>query len=240
LENFYAVSTLVAMWNLLDMTKKRTPKPKINIDTELVVEPPEPTGVESLLADFISMQKAEEMASAGFSMSSIAHALQIPSNRFTAWIRKGKDCEESEPNIPEVRLWKTLAKSWAIAKGLAEAKVAQVDPKFFLSRGPARMLGDDWSDDASSGSSVKKETLDVTVDFIDALKNLRARGHSLDEIIDNDLMEVRVDRQEKPVDLLEKRGITHVAPALPGPLARQTIELDNILQLERLVDDKKR
>lgn len=228
------------MRNLLTMTKKRTKKPDLNLDSSLEVVPPEPTGVELLLSDFVSMQKAEEMASAGFSMSSIANALQIPANRFRAWVHKGKDCEETEPNLPEVRLWKTLAKSWAIAKGLAEAKVAQIDPKFFLSRGPARMLGDDWSDDASSGSSVKKDTLDVTVDFVEALKNLRARGHSLDEIIDNDMMEVKVDRQEKPVDLLEKRGITHIAPALPGPLAKQTIELDNILQLERIIDDKKR
>ena len=227
------------MRNLLDMTKKRTRKPKIEVATELSVDAPELTAIELLLADFISMQKAEEMASAGFSMSSIASALEIPTGKFTAWIRKGKDCEESDPNIPEVALWKRLAKAWAIAKGLAEAKVAQVDPKFFLSRGPARMLGDDWAEDGSSGAKVQKETLDVTQDFVTALKNLRLRGHDLNEIIDNDMMEVKVDRQEKAVDLLEKRGITHVAPALPGPLARQTIELDNILKLERVFDDKK-
>jgi hypothetical protein len=70
-----------------------------------------------------------------------------------------------------------------------------------------------------------------------ALRRLREQGCDLNEIIDNDLLTVKVDRQEKPVDLLEKHGITHTAPALPGPLAQKTVELDQILQLQRNFDD---
>lgn len=203
------------------------------MDETLAVIPQAPTEVETLLSDFIAMQKAEEMASAGFSMSAIAAALSIPAQRFITWVKRGKENEESSPNMPEVHLWKHLAKAWAIAKGLAEAKVAQVDPKFFLTRGPARLLGDDWSEETSEGAKHAKETLDVTADFMTALKRLREHGHDLNEIIDNNLMTVKVDRQEKPVDLLEKHGINQIMPALPSPLAKQTLELDSILQLER-------
>lgn len=221
------------------MTKKRTKKPALSIDENLMVPVAEPTRIELLLQDFIAMQKAEEMASVGFSMSSIASALEIPASQFIAWIRKGKENEEHSPNLPEVKLWKQLAKSWAVAKGLAESRIAQVDPKYFLTHGPAKLLGNDWDDDNSSGAQVKKETLDVTEDFVTALKALRERGHDLNEIIDNGLMTVKVDRQEKPVDLLEKHGITHIAPALPGPLAKQTLQVDQILQLQRTFDEQK-
>ena len=220
------------------MTKKRTKKPTVELDETLPVPTKELSNVEILLSDFIAMQKAEEMASVGFSMSAIAAALGIPAQRFIAWVKKGKEFEEDSPNMPEVILWKHLAKAWAVAKGLAESKVAQVDPKFFLTRGPARLLGDDWSEEASEGSKTAKETLDVSGDFITALKRLREHGHDLNEIIDNNLMTVRVDREEKPVDLLEKHGITHIQPALPGPLAQKTMELDNLLQLQRNFDDK--
>jgi len=220
------------------MTKKRTKKIDIPIDETLEAIISEPTRIELLLQDFISMQKAKEMASVGFSMSSIAAALEIPASQFIGWIRKGKDNEEHSPNLPEVKLWKHLAKAWAVAKGLSESKLAQVDPKFFLTRGPAKLLGNDWDDDASSGAQHKKESLDVGEDFITALKALRERGHDLNEIIDNGLMTIKVDRQEKPVDLLEKHGITHIAPALPGPLAKQTIALDEILKIQRTFDDQ--
>ena len=221
------------------MTKKRTKKTDLTLDENLMVPVVEPTKIELLLQDFISMQKAEEMASVGFSMSSIAAALELPASQFIAWIRKGKDNEEHFPNLPEVKLWKHLAKAWAVAKGLSESKLAQVDPKFFLTRGPARLLGNDWDDENAGNASVKKESLDVTEDFVTALKALRERGHDLNEIIDNGMMTVKVDRQEKPVDLLEKHGITHIAPALPGPLAKQTLEVDNILQIQRTFDEQK-
>lgn len=219
------------------MTRKRTKKPELVIDENLTTTTTDLTEVELFLADFIAMQKSEEMASVGFSMSAIASALGIPAQRFINWVKRGKEHEEDSPNMPEVRLWKHLAKGWAVAKGLAESKVAQVDPKFFLTRGPARMLGDDWSEESSEGNKVAKETLDVTADFMTALRRLREQGCDLNEIIDNDLLTVKVDRQEKPVDLLEKHGITHTAPALPGPLAQKTVELDQILQLQRKFDE---
>jgi hypothetical protein len=222
------------------MTKKRTKKPDIEIDENLLAPTKDLTDVELFLADFIAMQKSEEMASVGFSMSAIAAALGIPAQRFITWVKRGKEQEEDSPYMPEVILWKHLAKGWAVAKGLAESKVAQVDPKFFLTRGPARMLGDDWSEESSEGSRTTKETLDVTTDFMTALRRLREQGYDLNEIIDNDLLSIKVDRQEKPIDILEKHGINHTAPALPGPLAQKAMELDQVLQLQRNFDEPKK
>jgi hypothetical protein len=223
------------------MTTKRFKKPKVEITTDpSEVEPLIPTTVELLLADFVAMDKAVELASVGFSMSSIAASLQIPVPTFISWIRKGKTNEEASPRMPEVILWKELSKGWAVAKGLAESKLAAVDPKFFLTRGPARLLGDDWDDEVSSSAIKEKETLDITEDFVTALKRLRERGHDLNEIIDNNLLSVKVDHEDKPVDLLEKHGITQVHKGLPGPLAQKTIELDQILNLERNIDGKTR
>lgn len=216
------------------MTTKRFKKPKIEVDADPVdVVPIIPTTLEMLLADFVAMNKAVELASVGFSMSSIAASFQIPVPTFISWIKKGKANEDTSPNMPEVILWKELSKGWAVAKGLAESKLAAVDPKFFLTRGPARMLGDDWDEDYSGNANKQKETLDVTADFVTALKRLRERGHDLNEIIDNNLLSVKTEHEEKPVDLLEKHGITQVHKGLPGPLAQKTVQLDEILKLER-------
>lgn len=219
------------------MTKKRPPKKDLIIEQiELPIQ--QLTPLENLLADSIAMKQAFELASAGFSMSSIAATLGFPTTTFIMWIKKGKSLEEESPNSPEVILWKELSKGWATAKGLAEAKLAQVDPKFFLTRGPARLLGDDWDEDISGQANKTKETLDVGADFITALKSLREHGHDLNEIIDNDLLSVRVDHKDKPVDILEKHGITDKAQVgLPGPFAKKTIELDNLLNLERKIDE---
>ena len=226
------------MWNLLDMTKKRPPKK--NLPVEPIELPPLPlTPLENLLNDFIKMKEICELASAGFSMSSIAASVEIPVTTFTLWVKKGKTLEESDPNIPEVMLWKALAKHWATAKGLAEAKVAQVDPKFFLTRGPARLLGDDWSDESVESTVKEKETLDVTGDFLTALRRLRENGHDLNEIIDSNLA-MKVEYVEKPVDLLTKHGIKEEKPiGLPTPMAKQTLQLDALLNIERPIIDVK-
>lgn len=219
------------------MTTKRFKKPEITLETDgTEVAPSNLTKIELLLDDYIAMNKAIELASVGFSMSSIAASFQIPAQTFIAWIKKGKANEETSPNLPEVILWKELSKGWAVAKGLAESKLAAVDPKFFLTRGPARLLGDDWDEDYGSSGHSEKETLDVTQDFLTALKRLRERGHDLNEIIDNDLLSVKTEHEDKPVDLLEKHGITQVHKGLPGPLAQKTVQLDDILKLERDID----
>lgn len=224
------------MRNLLAMTKKRAPKK--NIPVEPIPLPPEPlTPLENLLNDFIKMKEICELAAAGFSMSSIAASIEIPVTTFTSWIKKGKAVEESDPNCPEVTLWKTLAKHWATAKGLAEAKLAQTNPQFFLTRGPARLLGDDWSDEANGETVKPKETLDVTGDFMTALRRLRESGHDLNEIIDANLT-LKVEYVEKPVDLLAKHGITEQKPVgLPTPMAKQTLQLDALLNIERTTID---
>jgi hypothetical protein len=220
------------------MTRKRFKKPEIPVEETLPTAEHIPSTVETLLSDFVAMQKAVEMAQAGFSMSSIAASLSIPVNTFISWIKKGRSNEEEVPNMPEVILWRELSKGWAIAKGLAEANLSKMDPKFFLTRGPARLLGDDWDEDTSSAANKQKETLDVTADFITALKRLRERGHDLNEIIDHDMLTIKTDHTDKPVDLLEKHGINQVPKALPGPMANQAMQIDSILNLERVIDAK--
>lgn len=222
------------------MTKKRFKKPDVPVEAELPTPDYVPTTVELLLADHILMQKAVEMAAAGFSMSSIAASVGIPASTFVKWIKKGKANEEDNPNDPEVLLWKELSKGWAIAKGLAESTLSKVDPKFFLTRGPARLLGDDWSEESSSPTK-NKETLDVTEDFLTALKRLRERGFDLNEIIDNNLLSLKTESVErKEVDLLQEHGINQVQKALPGPLAQEAHKLDNILNLERNMNGEER
>lgn len=225
------------MRNLLAMTKKRTPKK--NLPVEPIQLPPEPlTPLENLLNDFIKMKEICELAAAGFSMSSIAASVEISVTTFTSWVKKGKSLEESEPNCPEVILWKALAKHWATAKGLAEAKLAQTKPEFFLTRGPARLLGDDWSDEQEGSAIKQKETLDVTGDFLTALRRLRESGHDLNEIIDANSLTMKVEYVDKPVDLLTKHGITEERPiGLPTPLAKQTLQLDTLLNIERQTID---
>lgn len=219
------------------MTKKRSPKKDLPIEhVQLPIQ--EATPLENLIADSVAMKQAFELASAGFSMSSIAATLSFPTTTFILWVKKGKALEEESPNAPEVILWKELSRGWATAKGLAEAKLAQVDPKFFLTRGPARLLGDDWDEDTSSQANKTKETLDVGADLITALKALREQGHDLNEIIDKNTLSIVVEHKDKPVDLLEKHGITDKQPVgLPGPFAKKTIELDNLLNLERVVNE---
>lgn len=222
------------------MTKKRFQKPEIPVDPNPPLEEYVPRTIETLLMDHIAVTKAVEMASAGFSMSSIAAALEIPVQTFIGWVKKGKSNEEELPNMPEVILWRELAKGWSIAKGLAEASLSKVDPKFFLTRGPARMLGDDWDEDTSIGANKKKETLEVTADFITALKRLRERGHDLNEIIDHNMLTIKNEHEDKPVDLLEKHGITSNVKALPGPLAKQTMDIELLLNPERVIDAEDR
>jgi len=220
------------------MARKRFKAPEIPLEPEIVVEQYVPGTVETLLSDFVAMQKAVDMAQAGFSMSSIASSLGIPAANFINWIKKGKTNESDNPGMPEVMLWRELARGWAIAKGLAESNLSKMDPKFFLTRGPARLLGDDWDEDTSGSANKTKETLDVTVDLLTALKRLRERGFDLNEIIDKDLLSTKSDYQDKPIDLLEKHGINTVTTGLPGPLAQSTAQLDCILNLEREPDGK--
>jgi hypothetical protein len=221
------------------MTKKRAPKKEVPVEYMLL--PPEASSpIQNLLDDSVLMKQLVDLASTGFSMSSIAAYASIPSSTFIRWVKQGKALEEEQPNLPEVILWKELSKGWATAKGLAEAKLSQVDPKYFLTHGPAKFLGNDWDEEASGTVTNAKETLDVTQDFVTALKRLRERGHDLNEIIDNNLMEVKVDRTEKPVDLLEKNGITNNVPVgLPGPFAKKTVELNELLNLETEPNVKK-
>jgi len=217
----------------------RKPKKPVEVPIDYLISTPEKdlTPIEILLNDSFTMEKAVEYASAGFSVSSIANMIGVPSSTFSIWIKKGKQLEEENPNIPEVILWKQLAKGWATAKGLAEAKVSQTDPKFFLTRGPAKLLGDDWAEDTVTDKVQSKETLDVTQDFVTALKALRERGHDLNEIIDNNLL-MKVEYQEKPVDVDAKDVITQqMNKALPSPFAKQTLELDMVLDLERRTNE---
>jgi hypothetical protein len=187
--------------------------------------------INRLIEDDDRMHKAIEWAKIGFSVSSIAAQLKIPGATFNKWINDGKNLAVTDPGAPEAILFTALAEGWAIARGLAEASLAQSKPEIFLTRGPGKLLGDDWIESKGSVQDENANKLNIGSEIIESFKLLREQGIDLNDIIDNDKLQL-IGVAPPPKTLLEEKNIESKITSLPGKLRQETLLLEQTLDLK--------
>jgi hypothetical protein len=189
------------------------------------------SSINKLIEDDNLMSDACEWASVGFSVSSIAAKLKIPGPTFNKWINDGKTLASTDPGAPEAILFTKLAEGWAIARGLAEASLAQCKPEIFLTRGPGKLLGDDWIESKGTVQDESANKLNIGSEIIESFKLLREQGIDLNDIIDNDRLQL-IGVAPATKTLLEEKNIDSKITSLPGKLRQDTLLLEQTLDLK--------
>lgn len=205
-----------------------TKPPKVEL---IPVEDTFVPAINKLLDNERLMKQAEEWASIGMSVSSIAAKLKIATSTFNKWINDGKKFAVTDPAAPEAILFTRLADGWATARGIAEASLAQTKPEIFLTRGPGKLLGDDWIEQKGTAQSEDNSKLNIGSEIIESLKLLRDQGVDLNEIIDNDRMQM-IGVAPPTKNLLEEKGIENKITSLPGKLRADTLLLEQTLDMK--------
>lgn len=218
-------------------TPGTTPKVPVEATEEVLVIPnvvdPELKPILDILANNSLIEKIIDLASAGASIGSIAASLKISSSFFTKWIHKGMQDSEANMNTPYRELWDLIAPCLAIARTLAERTLSERDPKYYLTHGPGKLLGEDWQEKAGNQVDPDSMKLEMGQDFLIAMKLLRQQGVDLNQIIDSDSLTVNTSAPPKAESLLEKHGMGIISnPSLPGPIASKADQLDQTLNLE--------
>ena len=166
-------------------------------------------------------------------MGTLAHTIGISEKLLEQWLMKGREqvaLYDSEFYMtPYMTLWNLLSKYWAESRLLAEASLQQRDPVKYLQSKTARLLGDDWVDDKASLQEDQEVRLQVGANLIESLKLLRAQGHDLNDIFDNDKLTLKVEppaRKEK--DILEENGLIppRMKSSLPEIFETGNIDVD--------------
>jgi hypothetical protein len=216
------------------MVIQKKPKKIVTKPPKVELVPVEDTfisPINKLLDNERLMKQAEEWASIGMSVSSIAAKLKIPTSTFNKWINDGKKFSVLDPGAPEAILFTRLADGWATARGIAEASLAQTKPEIFLTRGPGKLLGDDWIEQKGTAQSEDNSKLNIGSELIDSLKLLRKQGVDLNEIIDNDKLQL-IGVAPPTKTLLEEKGIESKVTSLPGKLRADTLLLEQTLDMK--------
>lgn len=216
------------------MATKKKPKKIVTKPPTVELVPVKDTfvpAINKLLDNERLMRQAEEWASIGMSVSSIAAKLKIPTSTFNKWINDGKKFAVTDPLAPEAILFTRLADGWATARGIAEASLAQTKPEIFLTRGPGKLLGDDWIEQKGTAQSEENSKLNIGSEIIESLKLLRDQGVDLNEIIDNDRMQM-IGVAPPTKNLLEEKGIENKITSLPGKLRADTLLLEQTLDMK--------
>lgn len=185
-----------------------------------------------ILEDSKAIANLVRYAEIGGSLGSIAARLKIPQGVFFKWVAKGQDDQINKKVTPYSELWELLSVALSDARLNAETILAIKDPKYYLTHGPGKLLGDDWSDVQETKEDEEGKTLKVSQDIIAAMKLLRLQGIDLNEIIDNDKLTTKSDAPSNPEEsLLERNGIV-LTKGLPTELANVADNLDRKLKLE--------
>lgn len=216
--------------------RKRKPKNEIveevNNSLSNIAIPQEITEIEELVMNPIKRKVITEWASVGGTLGTIAAQLGLSLFKVKSWIERGKEefHKNEKDTSPYAELWRIVSSGLATARGLAEAKVAAIDPKFFLTKGPARLLGNDWEE---ADEELQESKLQVGIEFVQALKLLRKQGFDLNEIIDKDKLDIMIkpEAQEDANNVLEQEGIITLNQGLPGSLQNMVEDIENKLNL---------
>jgi hypothetical protein len=209
----------------LKKTITKPPQVDLIVYDENVIPP-----INKLIDDDMLMKRACELASTGASVSSLAAMLKIPAPTFRKWISDGQALHITDPGAPEAILYERLAESWGIARILAEAALAQTKPEFFLTRGPGKLLGDDWIEQKGTTQTEDQNKLHIGAEIIESFKLLREQGIDLNDIIDNDKLEL-IGVAPPAKTLLEEKGIDKKVTSLPGKLRQDAAILEQTLDL---------
>jgi hypothetical protein len=184
-----------------------------------------------LLEDEDKLRVIDDFTKAGWSLGTLAGMLDLKYSTLRRWVLRGRDEHQEKVHSAYVELWVKLSKGWSVARGLAESTIAKIDPKFFLMKGPGKLLGDDWEDDAVEEETEDKHSLVVAgAEFITALKSLRKQGLDLNQIIDNDMLSINTQVDQKVQTVEETVGIG-VTQGLPGPLEELVQQADKAFGL---------
>jgi hypothetical protein len=214
---------------------ERKPRPAITKPKAIVIDHIDKEenipAINKLLDNETMMQEACTLASAGFSVSTLAAKLKIPTSTFNKWINDGQQLSVIDPGAPEAMLYTRLAEHWAVARGLAEASLAQTKPEIFLTRGPGRLLGNDWAETKDEKTVAEGDKLQIGVEIIESFKLLREQGIDLNDIIDNDKLSL-IGIAPPTKTLLEEIGIDKTITSLPGKLRSETALLEETLNLK--------
>jgi len=197
--------------------------------TDINLNPHPPGTIGYVLDDPSISSEIESYANAGFTISTIAARINISERTFRKWVLQGKEDHALEQPTLHARLWSLLSKGWATARGLAESRVAEMDPKWFLTRGPSKLLGEDWTD-TTEKEEQQQLRLEVGTEMVQALKILRNQGIDLNEIIDKDMLTLNTSINEK--DESTKKVSEEIKTlGLPGQLSDIADNLEQHLNL---------
>lgn len=114
------------------------------------------------------------------------------------------------------KLARDVYQAISAARILSEAEVRVADPKWWLMKGPGRMLGNEWDMEQEEGKDNNAESASLsTTDIIKGLIELRRSGMSIDGMIDDGSIHTLAPSQ--PGAAIDGMA-SHAVPA-PRPLA---------------------
>lgn len=116
-----------------------------------------------------------------------AEAIGISERTFRSWISQGSEDAKADEDTFFSRFYYDIRRATALCRADRERKIAETDPKTWLSKGPGRMFGNEWGkqetrevereQDAIEGIIIKQQQIEVQQESkieLDAKEQLEA------------------------------------------------------------------
>lgn len=139
--------------------------------------------VEVMVTDPPRYKRFLDSLKLGATITAASEAIGVSSSATHRAIKEGGRKEASR-ELKKIK--RDVFKAISGARVLTEAEIRIADPKWWLIKGPGKLLGNDWEDDIKQHSNDDKALTLSNSDIIKGLIVLRRSGISIDELIDSD------------------------------------------------------
>jgi hypothetical protein len=137
--------------------------------------------VKVMQADPVRWKRFLDSLRLGGSVTAGAASIGVSPSAASRAVAAGKR-KDATAALKKVR--RDVLEAISAARVLTEAELRSSDPKFWLTRGPGRILGDDWDDTVQATQGSHAATLSST-DIIKGLIELHRSGISIDRMIED-------------------------------------------------------
>lgn len=120
---------------------------------------------------------------AGCSLASSAASIGLPAKSASMVLRRAKS-KDAPREVKKVA--RDIKTALGRVLGLTEAEVRKLDPKYWLTHGPGRIITNEWNDEAGNDTAEKSASNAISSkDVTDALIQLYKCGISIDQLIES-------------------------------------------------------
>lgn len=139
--------------------------------------------VEVMITDPSRYKRFLDSLKLGATITAASEAIGVSSSATHRAIKEGGR-KEATRELKKIK--RDVFKAISGARVLTEAEIRIADPKWWLVKGPGKLLGNDWEEDIKQHNDNDKALTLSNSDIIKGLIVLRRSGISIDELIDSD------------------------------------------------------